>query len=336
MAAEDNLRTIEALYAALDRGDGEAMAALYAPQATFTDPVFVGLSDGEPGDMWRMLTARAQDMSVELVGRDAEAGPGHRAHWVARYTFGQTGRPVVNDVRSVFRFDGSGRIVDQQDDFDFWRWARQGARAAAACCWAGPRCCSTGCGTGPAGLEAFPQPLSRTGGPVSPTCAPAHRCGPARRTGARLAQRRLPRRTLGLQPRHGPVLPLAAGRAPGDPVRDDAEVAADVGLVDVPGAQALGREREQRVEHQAVRRPAHRPVPVDPPQQRRRPYRGARPSRRRPSRSRGTSLRAGRGRRPPAPGRGRTPSWPPCRCRSGPLGITRLSIRRWGWPCCTS
>ena len=115
MTAEDNLRTIEALYAALDRGDGEAMAALYAPRAT---------SDGEPGDMWRMLTSRAQDMSVELVGRDAEADRG-TAHWVARYTFGQTGRPVVNDVRSVFRFDGSGRIVDQQDDFDFWRWARQ-------------------------------------------------------------------------------------------------------------------------------------------------------------------------------------------------------------------
>ena len=124
MAAEDNLRTIEALYAALDRGDGEAMAALYAPQATFTDPVFVGLSDGEPGDMWRMLTSRAQDMSVELVGRDAEDDRG-TAHWVARYTFGQTGRPVVNDVRSLFRFDGTGRIVDQQDDFDFWRWARQ-------------------------------------------------------------------------------------------------------------------------------------------------------------------------------------------------------------------
>jgi len=124
VGAEDNLRTVEALYAALDRGDGEAMAGLYAPQATFTDPVFVGLSDGEPGDMWRMLTARAQDMSVELVGRDAEDDRG-TAHWVARYTFGQTGRPVVNDVRSVFRFDGTGRIVDQQDDFDFWRWARQ-------------------------------------------------------------------------------------------------------------------------------------------------------------------------------------------------------------------
>ena len=125
MTAEDNLRTLEALYAALDRGDGEAMAALYAPRATFTDPVFVGLSDGEPGDMWRMLTSRAQGMTVELLEHETEGGDRGSAHWVARYSFAQTGRPVVNDVRSIFRFDDGGLIVDQQDDFDFWRWTRQ-------------------------------------------------------------------------------------------------------------------------------------------------------------------------------------------------------------------
>ena len=47
------------------------------------------------------------------------------ARWVARYTFGQTGRPVVNDVRSLFQFDEAGLIADQHDDFDFWRWSRQ-------------------------------------------------------------------------------------------------------------------------------------------------------------------------------------------------------------------
>ena len=124
MAGTDNVATIERLYAALGRADGEAMVACYAPQATFTDPVFVGLSDGEPADMWRMLTSRAQDMSVELVDRAADDVRGS-AHWVARYTFTQTGRPVVNDVRSIFRFDEAALIVDQQDDFDFWRWARQ-------------------------------------------------------------------------------------------------------------------------------------------------------------------------------------------------------------------
>jgi ketosteroid isomerase-like protein len=119
-----NIATIERLYAAMDRHDGEAMAACYAPGATFTDPVFVGLSDGEPQDMWRMLVGRAADMTVDLEEHSADEGRG-TAHWVARYTFGQTGRPVVNDVRSSFRFDDSGLIVDQRDEFDFWRWARQ-------------------------------------------------------------------------------------------------------------------------------------------------------------------------------------------------------------------
>jgi ketosteroid isomerase-like protein len=124
MSEDHNTATIERLYAAMGAHDGEAMAACYAPGATFTDPVFVGLSDGEPQDMWRMLVGRAGDMTVELVERTA-AGERGSAHWVAHYTFGQTGRPVVNDVRSSFRFDDSGLIVDQRDEFDFWRWARQ-------------------------------------------------------------------------------------------------------------------------------------------------------------------------------------------------------------------
>ena len=124
MAAEANRTTIERLYAAMQRRDGEGMAACYAEGATFTDPVFVGLRDGEPQDMWRMLVGRAADMTVELLERTATSGRGS-AHWVAHYTFGQTVRPVVNDVRSSFRFDDAGLIADQRDDFDFWRWARQ-------------------------------------------------------------------------------------------------------------------------------------------------------------------------------------------------------------------
>ena len=40
------------------------------------------------------------------------------------YTFTQTGRAVVNDVRATLRFD-DGLIADHVDDFDFHRWARQ-------------------------------------------------------------------------------------------------------------------------------------------------------------------------------------------------------------------
>ena len=46
------------------------------------------------------------------------------ARWKAHYTFSQTGRPVVNDVRARFRFE-DGLIADHHDDFNFHRWSRQ-------------------------------------------------------------------------------------------------------------------------------------------------------------------------------------------------------------------
>ena len=99
------------------------MAACYTDDATFADPVFTDLTGREPGAMWRMLTARSDDLEVELVDR-AAAGDTGSAHWIARYTFGQTGRPVVNDVSSTFRFR-DGLIAEQRDDFDLYRWTRQ-------------------------------------------------------------------------------------------------------------------------------------------------------------------------------------------------------------------
>ena len=98
-----DLELIDRFYAALARRDGAAMAACYAPDATFSDPVFTDLSGREPGAMWQMLTERSDDLSVEVVEQAAAGGSGS-ATWVARYTFGQTGRPVVNRVRSTFRF----------------------------------------------------------------------------------------------------------------------------------------------------------------------------------------------------------------------------------------
>jgi ketosteroid isomerase-like protein len=120
---QSNLSLIDELYAAFARRDGTAMAQCYAPDATFSDPVFVGLREEEPGGMWRMLTSRSTDLTVDLVSRDAGEAEGS-ARWVAHYTFAQTGRPVVNDVRSTFRF-ADGLIVAQVDDFDFYRWSRQ-------------------------------------------------------------------------------------------------------------------------------------------------------------------------------------------------------------------
>jgi ketosteroid isomerase-like protein len=121
--SEVNRALIRTLYEALDRGDGEAMAACYAPTARFRDPAFGELNGEEAGDMWRMLTERAEDLSVDLVEHEADDERG-TARWIARYTFTDTGREVVNDVRARFRF-ADGLIVEHVDEFSFFAWSRQ-------------------------------------------------------------------------------------------------------------------------------------------------------------------------------------------------------------------
>jgi ketosteroid isomerase-like protein len=120
---EPNVALIDRFYGAFARRDGEAMAACYAPGARFDDPAFPGLSGDQPGLMWRMLTSRGGDLEVELLEREAEGDRGS-AHWVADYTFTQTGRRVHNDVRATFRF-ADGLIAEHRDDFGFHAWARQ-------------------------------------------------------------------------------------------------------------------------------------------------------------------------------------------------------------------
>jgi ketosteroid isomerase-like protein len=73
--------------------------------------------------MWRMLTSRSDDLRVELHEHDADETSGS-AHWIAHYTFTQTGRAVTNDVQARFRFQ-DGLIAQHEDEFDFHRWSRQ-------------------------------------------------------------------------------------------------------------------------------------------------------------------------------------------------------------------
>ena len=124
MTQERNLETIERFYAAFDAKDGDTMASCYAPDSRFEDPAFGELTGEEAGAMWRMLTGRAEDLSVELAERDADATTG-TARWIATYTFGTTGRHVVNDIRAEFRFADDGRFAEHVDKFSFWRWSRQ-------------------------------------------------------------------------------------------------------------------------------------------------------------------------------------------------------------------
>ncbi len=118
-----NVALIERFYGAFAEGDGETMAACYAPGVRFSDPVFPDLQGPRAANMWRMLTEGPGELRIELLEHDADDERG-TAHWKAHYTFSETGRPVVNDIDAGFRFAG-GLIVEHHDQFSFYAWSRQ-------------------------------------------------------------------------------------------------------------------------------------------------------------------------------------------------------------------
>ena len=118
-----NAELIQRFYTAFQRLDAEAMAACYAAEVRFSDPVFTDLRGAAAGDMWRMLCSRAEGFSLTFDAVQADDRQGS-AHWVARYRFSATGRQVVNRIQARFRFEG-GLIVEHHDQFDLWRWAGQ-------------------------------------------------------------------------------------------------------------------------------------------------------------------------------------------------------------------
>ncbi len=125
-----NAALIDRLYTSFRRRDAAAMAACYAPDATFADPIFK--VDGEGvGQMWAMLCERGRDLVLDWrdVAADDRSG---RAHWEARYTFSVTSRPVHNRIDSIFTFR-DGLIATQRDRFSLWRWSRMalGPKGAA-------------------------------------------------------------------------------------------------------------------------------------------------------------------------------------------------------------
>jgi ketosteroid isomerase-like protein len=121
--AAANAALIDRFYEAFARRDPDAMAACYAPDATFSDPVFRGLRGDEVTAMWRMLCERGADLEIRHRDVQADADTGS-AHWDADYTFSTTGRKVHNEIDASFVFR-DGLIADHLDSFNLYRWTRQ-------------------------------------------------------------------------------------------------------------------------------------------------------------------------------------------------------------------
>ncbi|MBI5607272.1 MAG: nuclear transport factor 2 family protein [Deltaproteobacteria bacterium] len=129
-ASDPAVQLVQQFYGAFARRDGAAMAALYAPDAVFSDGAFGTLSGVDAGRMWQMLCQQGKDLRVVLdraertADRDGLAQVS--AQWTANYTFSATGRPVVNVIQATLTLDLSrGVIVEHHDVFSFWRWSRQ-------------------------------------------------------------------------------------------------------------------------------------------------------------------------------------------------------------------
>jgi hypothetical protein len=113
--------TLTRFYDAFARRDGAAMAAMYAPTATFEDPVFE-LCGADIGKMWINLAKNAKEFSLSYTVAQAGNDKGV-VEWTARYLFAGR-RPVTNVILSEIEFQ-NGLIVSHRDLFDFPRWARQ-------------------------------------------------------------------------------------------------------------------------------------------------------------------------------------------------------------------
>lgn len=125
-----NAELITRFYQAFQRQEAETMAACYADDVRFSDPVFPDLKGAEAGDMWRMLTSRAQQFSLDFSNVQADDIQGS-ADWVATYLFSATGRMVVNRIHATFVFR-DGKIVEHKDRFDLWKWSAQALGAKGA------------------------------------------------------------------------------------------------------------------------------------------------------------------------------------------------------------
>lgn len=119
----DGAALLTRFYRGFTARDAEAMAACYAPDIQFSDPVFPDLREARAGAMWRMLCSRATDLRIEFTEPRVEGDRG-AVHWEAYYTYSATGRSVHNIIEARFRLR-DGLIVEHRDSFDLYRWARQ-------------------------------------------------------------------------------------------------------------------------------------------------------------------------------------------------------------------
>lgn len=108
-------------YAAFQNRDLEAMRALYAPNATFQDPIYNLHGRDETMKMWAGVFEKGKNgrMSFDVVKSDANSAT---IRWRADYEL--AGRPVHNESLTTLTVR-DGAITAHRDDWSWSNWARQ-------------------------------------------------------------------------------------------------------------------------------------------------------------------------------------------------------------------
>lgn len=119
-----NEQMISNFYTAFQQRDAAAMNACYSDDIVFYDPVFELLEHGRAKDMWEMLCKNAKDLSISFGNIKALDEEYYTCDWVASYTFSQTGRKVVNNVKAHMKLL-DGKIVEHSDAFSLHKWSKQ-------------------------------------------------------------------------------------------------------------------------------------------------------------------------------------------------------------------
>lgn len=130
--AHPNATRIEALYASIRDHDAESAALCYRADAHFEDIAF--LLDGRERirQMWQLVCSREVQVSFDSIAADDREGSGH---WVARYTFGDTGAPsLATSSRSSPSKAASFRTTEIEQAP--WRGPAKRSRSRRAVSWA--------------------------------------------------------------------------------------------------------------------------------------------------------------------------------------------------------
>lgn len=122
MSANEQL--ISNFYSAFQNKDAAGMNACYSDDIVFYDPVFELLENGRAKDMWEMLCKNAKDLTITYRNIKDLDDDYYTCDWVAVYTFSQTGRKVINNVKAHMKIQ-NGKIVEHSDAFSLHKWSTQ-------------------------------------------------------------------------------------------------------------------------------------------------------------------------------------------------------------------